>query len=549
MMAMMINHILKKRLLLPAIILLGCFSSAVLWGAQGATPEKDKYGGVLRIGLSREPLSLDPRSAGPSSTNQWGFQQLYSHLTEFREKDLDMIPGLAVKWDAKDDLTWIVQLRKGVKYHNGKEMTAEDVALNLDWKINSSKYTQERGWKPFRGRESATAVKNVTAVDRYTLRFNLKYPFAGFVNTVLGWGMQYGPIDPEVVEKYDRAVAMHPMGTGPFKFGEYVSGDHITLERFDGYWGRKPYLDKVLFRFFPDAQTRLLALQKGEVDIAEIDTRSVSLLEKDPNVKIYKIAPPTRMEGFVWFNFRRWPMNQLKFRRAVAMGADWRGIAEAAVPKGCYIPWLSLFKGSFVENPEAEKWFPTYNPKEARRLLSEVEKEAGKSIPPIYALARENMLGANIAMLAANQLKKIGLNLDLQIKERNVAINIKARDPKVPWDIAFWSKKGPGIDPSDCAREFFSESRASGDGQNMPGYKDPKVEELIIKAAATYDRRERIKLYQELERILLKDQQVVLPLVNIPWIYGVRKNVHDFKPHKSSFLYIVSPWSNIWVEK
>ncbi len=525
-------------------------ASSLFWGGQALVPEKDKYGGVLRIGLSREPLSLDARAGGPSSTNQWGFQQLYSHLAEFGEQGVaEMIPGLAVKWEKKDDVTWIVQLRKGVKYHNGKELTAEDVALNFDWKINSSKYVKERGWKPATGRESTTALKNVMALDRNTLRFDLKYPFAGFVNQIMGWGLQYGPIDPDVVEKYGRATAMHPVGTGPFKFGEYVTGDHITLERFDGYWGRKPYLDKVIFRFFPDAQTRLLALQKGEVDIAEIDPQNVSLLEKDPNIKVYKIAPPTRMEGFVWFNFRRWPMNQLKFRRAIAMGADWRGITKAAVPKGRYIPWLSLFKGSFVENPEAEKWFPSYNPQEAKRLIGEVEKEAGKMIPPIYALARENMLGANIAMLAANQLKQIGITLDLQIKERNVANEIKARNPQVPWDIAFWSKKGPGIDPSASAGEFYSQTRSAGDGQNMPGYKDPKVEELAVKGAGTYDRKERIKVYQEMEKILLKEQMVALPLVNIPWIYGVRKNVQDFKPHNSSFLYIVSPWSNIWVKK
>jgi peptide/nickel transport system substrate-binding protein len=533
-------------IILPVLIVI--LTSASL-NAQSQALEKERFGGVLRIGIPREPLSLDPRGAGPSSTNQWGFQQIYSHLAEFGEKGLDMIPGLAVKWEKKDDVTWIVQLRRGVKYHNGKEMTAEDVALNFDWKINSPKYVKERGWKPARAREAVMALKDVVALDRYTLRFDLKYPFAGFVSTVLGWGLQYGPIDPEVVDKYERAVATHPVGTGPFKFVEYVPGDHITLERFDDYWGRKPYLDKVVFRFLPDAQTRLLALQKGEVDIAEIDPRNVSFLEKDPNIRIYKIPPPTRMEGVVWFNFRRWPMNQLKFRRAVAMGADWRGIAQAAVPKGCYIPWRSLLKGSFVENPEAEKWFPLYNPKEAKQLINEVEKEAEKSLPSLYTLVWENSLESNIALLAANQLKQIGVILDVQAKERNVSINMRGRDPKVIWDITVAGIKGPGIDPNDGVRVFYSETRGAGDGLNRPGYKDSKVDELVVKGAGTYDRKARIKVYQEVEKILLKDQVAVLPLVNPPWIYGVRKNVQDFKPHKSSFLYIVSPWSNIWVKK
>lgn len=546
------NSSSKYLLLTITLVLLGIFISPSAF-AQKNIPEKEKYGGVLKIGVPKDPMSIDARYAGGSVTDMWGPQHIYDRLGQWKEKIMTKtIPALAVKWEKQDDLTWIVHLRRGVKYHNGKELTAQDIALNYDWKINSKKYLKEKGWKPPRVRSTVVAIKSVEALDRYTLKFNLEHPFAPFENIALGWGLQFGPIDPDVVEKYGRATAMNAVGTGPFKLVEYVPADHITLEHFDDYWGGKPYLDKVIIRIIPDDLTRSLALEKGELDIAcSLALQSVPQLKGNPNIKTYQLTSASKTYGVLWFNFRRWPMNQLKFRQAIAMGVDWENVVKGSFPKGTATIWHSLLRGSFAENPEAEKWFPKFNPSKAKELLKEVEKEAGKPIPPIYFLSRSGGGGIDqtVSQFASEQLRKIGLKINLYVLEYEVAKDKMKRDPKNEWDLGLTSVKGSGMDPMQAAEDFESDNPASFDNTNREGYKNPKIDKLFEEGLRTYDLKKRIKIYQEFERIVLKDDLVCLILYNTPVVYGVRKTVHDFKPHDSAFLYIFTPWNNMWIEK
>ncbi len=124
-----------------ALLVCGSVLSSVGWCAQKAATEKEKFGGELRIAVDATMISLDSRYAGVSAGSHQGYQHIYDHLATWTEQGASkMLPGLATEWKKVDDVTWIVKLRNGVKYHNGKELTAQDVAQNFDWKINSKKY-------------------------------------------------------------------------------------------------------------------------------------------------------------------------------------------------------------------------------------------------------------------------------------------------------------------------------------------------------------------------------------------------------------------------
>ena len=123
------------------------------------------------------------------------------------------------------------------------------------------------------------------------------------------------------------------------------------MDRFDDYWGGKAYLDRVIFRIIPDDFTRFIALQRGEVDIAlELRLSQIDQLKKDPNLRYYLLSH-YRSGVAMWFNFRRWPMNQLKFRQAVAMGVDWDKISQSVFPKGAEKIIRTMFQGTWIENP------------------------------------------------------------------------------------------------------------------------------------------------------------------------------------------------------
>lgn len=545
---MRIKKLGKLFLFSTASILTLVFNSSWL-NAQEKVSEKERYGGSLVIAIPNDPGTLDARYIQGSST-QRGQQQLYSALAEYGPKGVrQVVPGLATAWKRVDDVTWLVHLRRGVKFHNGKELTAEDVVKNFDWKINVKKYL-DKGWRRPGAASLAVPIKSVEAVDKYTLKFTMKYIYPRFAEMTLNFQTR-GIIDPDIVEKYEKQATLYPIGTGPFKLAEWLPGDHVTMERFDGYWAKRPYLDRVILRVIPDTLTRFIALQTGEVDIAtELLLSQVIQLKKDPNLRCNIVYEGRRKGVALWFNHRRWPMNQLKFRQAVAMGVDWGGIVKASFPEGTGKVVRTLLQDSPLENPEAKKIIPPYDPKRAKQLLKEVEKEAGKPIPAISAIVspgKQNTM-ANALQIAVEELKAIGLNSKFNVLPYNVHQDKTRRDPKVDWDVTIYDFVAPAVDPIDTMQYFYSKSPNAGDRQNMPGYNNPNADELILKGMATYDEKERTKIYQELEKIILKDL-VVLPIFAVPTIIGYNKRVHDFPAHDSAKVWICTPWNNVWLDK
>ncbi len=543
---------LKEKLCLFLITVLALSFALSSAHAQQTATDKGKDGGTLRIAIPKDFRSLDGRYFSASGVNNRGQQQLYNRMVEFGPKGVqDIIPSLATDWKRIDDVTWLVHIRKGVKWHDGKEMTAEDLVKNYDWRINVTKYRKEKNWKPPQGTTTYIQFKNVEAVDKNTLKFTLKYPVGPFLELNLAWGVR-SFIEPDVVEKYEQRATLHPVGTGPFKFVEAVSGSHVILERFEDYWGGKAYLDKVIIRIIPDAQTRLVALQIGEVDIAtDLLLNQVHIIQKDPNLKFNLLNDPMSSTcGNLLFNFRRWPMNQLKFRQAVAMGADWRYFVRALFPKGAEATRYTLSERTWMENKEAKALVPTYNPKKARQLLNEVEKEAGKPIPRIYIMAEDGkqQIAEGVLQIAARELKKIGLNLDVRILDFDVYKDLCRRNPTSPWDIRIGDVNGAAFEPSKTITDFYSKTGGGGDGESMDAYKNPKLDELYLKLCAVYDKEERKKTFQEAEKILLKDL-VVMPLFDVPYIFAYNKRVKDFPVHDSAHILLRTTWNNVWLEK
>ncbi len=542
---------LQRLFLICTVSILTLIFASTLLNAQKKVSEKEKYGGTLTIAVPFDPKSLDPRYLPGSSNSCFGYEKIYDRLVDYSEAGAsEVIQMIAESWKQVDDLTWLVNIRKGVKFHNGKELTAEDVWKNIDWKLNPEKYTKEKGWRPPRVRGyTKPVIKKLEIVDKYTLKFTLIQPYAPFVNACLNWSLQ-GVIDPDVVEKFGKEATLRPIGTGAFKFVEWVSGDHITLERFDEYWGGKAYLDRVIFRVIPDGQTRLIAFQKGEVDAAiNLPLTSLPLLKKDPNLRYFLVNDITRGGSALYFNLRRWPMNQLKFRQAVAMGVDWVKITKTAFPEGTAVFYRSFLKGSWAENPEAETLLPPYNPEKAKKLLKEVEKEAGKPLPKeIDGITIQEPIHSSVMLMAAEQLKKIGINLKVRVLELNVVLDITRRQPRVDWEIMSEYEKGAGFDPSAWSKQYNSKQVGAGDGRNLPAYENPEYDKLDDKANSIYDRKERKKYYQQMEKMILRDLPE-MPIFGIPFVFGYNKKVHDLRNHNSRFLFLKSPWNNVWVEK
>jgi peptide/nickel transport system substrate-binding protein len=498
-----------------------------------------RYGGTLRIGVLIPQFDkvdfryLTVQLYVPSP------DMIYDGLLQWGEKGYEKpVPMLATSYETKDNKVWMFRLRKGVKFHNGREMTAEDFKTNFDWIIETPK-----GWKPLQRRASFKDLEKAEVIDKYTLKVTLKRPFAPFPRILASDMRAIAP--PEEVEKWGDNFTFHPVGTGPFKAVD-MKEDKIVLERFEGYWGPKPYVDRVEYIFYRSDESRLIGLQKGEIDIAYLYDDAKPVLDKDTNLAYYQIIIAESLNK-MYFNMRRWPMNDIRFRKAVWMGADWKNIAINAHPFKSGNPARTFFEYSKYFNPEALKLVPPYNPEEAKKLIQAVEKDAGKKIPPIYWLDNDGVDRRALGELAKIQLAQIGVPLNLQILPRGVYISKLLRDPKIEWDMA-QNGIGFGCEAYVGLGYYMTNSGSGADGKSLGGYSNPEMDRWVNKAVEAMGEEERVKCYQEAEKVLLKDVAGI-PLYPTRALMAYNKKVKGVRANELASILVTRDWANMWIDK
>ncbi len=211
-------------------------------------------GGTLRIGLDVDAGSGDPRLM--RDTSAFRLRELvFDGLVEM-QPDYTLAPSLAESWENPDELTWIFNLREGVKFHNGDELTAEDVKFTFDTILDEAFASPSRAF--------FTPIQSIDVVDDYTVQFTLDQPYGPFLSYLTM------PIVPKAVAEADpEAFSNNPIGTGPFKFVEWKRGDSISLAANDDYWNGRPKLDGIELNVVPDNTARVVALESGDLDLVQ----------------------------------------------------------------------------------------------------------------------------------------------------------------------------------------------------------------------------------------------------------------------------------------
>ncbi len=510
-----------------------------LFSEEGKAQDKGKYGGALKIGVTVPQYDkIDVRYATSKSIGP-SFNMIYETLFGWGKGGFsDLRPVLASGYETKDNKVWIIYLKKGVKFHNGREVTAEDVKTNLDWAISTPP-----GWKPVRFSEYIKCMKKVDVIDRYTIRITLDKPFFPFIR-ILTMAVR-GIAPPEEVQKWGDQFNFHATGTGPFKIKD-IRPERIILERFDQYWGPKPYLDQVIYIPIRSDEARLIALQTGDIDMAHLYDEARPNLEKDPNLTYVPVIN-TEVQIKIYFNMRRWPMNDIRFRKAVAMGADWRAIAANSSAYKSAIPFLTYLDRTVWKNEEAEKLLLPYSPEEAREMIKEVEKEAGKKVPPIFWLDSNAAPQVRTAEMAQGQLSLVGIKLDLNLLSQAIWYEKLLRNPKIEWDMGGYAM-GPAVDPMNSFNTFATDSKVGADGKSLGGYSNPEFDKWLTKAESALNFGDCKKAYQEAEKILLKDIPAICLYPN-RYLVAYNKKVKGFIATDEGGIIVTSFWNNIWIEK
>ncbi|MBO3801152.1 MAG: ABC transporter substrate-binding protein [Thermoproteota archaeon] len=502
-----------------------------------------KLGGTLVVIQVGDPKSFNP----DAQVDDMGFpifQNLFDKLVTL-DIDYNIIPDLAYKWDVSSDgLIYTFYLYKNATWHDGVPVTAWDVKWTFET-INKSKGIAYSWIK-------ASNIKSIDVVDNYTVRFVLKQPFAAFLSFLAWYGTFVMPkhiyqnfsdwMDPK------NAALQKPIGSGPFKFVEWVKGDHVTLEANDNYFKGRPYLDKLVFKIIPDANTALSSFLAGEGDVLAVRPPFSEIPKLNSTSGVIVIMRPVPSRWYLGFNLLRYPFNDKTLRLAIAYAINRTYIVEKALynygfpAEGGYVPAI---KWAF--NPNAK--LPEYNVSLANKLLDEAGYKLGSDgirVTPNgtklsikYTYFTTGPETEAIGVIIKEQLKKIGIDVTLEGLEIGTWEQKVVRERN--FDIALCDGfEGP--DPDNMRSRF-----ALGAYLNFANYSNVEYLKLLENASTTTNFETRKELYWKAQEVFVQDL-AYLPLVDLVAFYIWKKEFHGL-PWESSGKVNYNSYAITWWEK
>jgi peptide/nickel transport system substrate-binding protein len=460
---------------------------------------------------SNEPNSLyPPVGTGPFGSLQYA---LFDPLVDHNEK-MEPLPGLALSWEvASDKLTWTFKLRQGVKFHDGTDFNANAVKVTLERILDPKTGAQRRS--------VYTVIKSVDVVDPQTVKITTTDPFADLPFLLMDRSAFI--VSPTSLEKQGVAdFGLHPVGTGPFKFVEWVPNDHITLEANPDYWRGKAKVSRITYKIVPETAARTAALRAGEADIVlGLSPNDLESLKKDLNLVILQKDSLTQVTSEM--RQTKPPFSDKRVRQAMNYAIDrnsivkdiMRGVGRVADSPGPPGVWGS------VSLPVYE-----YNPDKAKQLLADAGYPNGFEGNLFYVSGR---WGGDDQVTQALQAywNTIGVKIKLQKVDTAGLDEMLARDPDT---MAGWTTQQ--IRTSTYLDyhlyRLFNTEAARMKGAQRSGYSNPKVDELLAKGRASFDQNERKQYYGEAQKLIWDDAAFIWVFVQQN-VLGARKGVEGYE--------------------
>lgn len=500
-------------------------AGSILWAlpAQGAD---------LRIGLAADVTSMDPHflNIAPNINIAWHVFDALTHVDE----DARLIPGLAVSWRAIDATTWEFKLRRGVRFHDGAELTAEDVAFSIErtFQVPNGQF-----------RTFTQRIVGKEVVDAHTLRLKTATPYAMVpydLNSVFivskKAAARSGP------EDFDSGKAM--IGTGPFRFLRFARGDRVELARNDGYWGAKSPWEKVTFRIVPTDPARLAGLLSGELDaIEQVPTADLPRIRRDARLQTaQKVSWRTIFFYLDQYRDRapgladktgkpleRNPFRDLRVRQALSKAIHRQAIAERLMD-GAALPASNLVSPPVFGHAPDLKPEP-YDPEGAKRLLAEAGYPQGFSMT-LSATNNRYVNDEQIAQSVAQMLARVG------VRARVEALPVNAYLPKGRKGEFAFAMFGWGSFSGDLALRSLLATADPDKGFgafNWSGYSNPRVDAFLERAFASVDEKRREALARDAMRLAMRDYAVI-PLHHQVTTWAMRKAL-AYAPRTDEFTF------------
>jgi peptide/nickel transport system substrate-binding protein len=495
---------------------IACFFSALavvgLFALLLPSTNVGAQGNMLRVARGGQGRSLDPHIRARFD-DRVVIAAIYEPLIN-SDKDGHFVPVLAKSWEiGSTGRVLTFHLREGVTFHDGTPFDAQAVKWNLARVLDPATGSDHR--QKFEG-----IIQGIQAVDPYTVRIYLTRPYPALFSDLTDRPGQM--VSPAAVKKFGKDYALHPVGTGPFKFVEWIPGNRVVVQRYENYWNRRAIKsDGIVFYDIPERAVAVARLQSGELDLVA-STGAGDLVVGGPEVLAvqrqagFKAIPsPNYQWESLQMRVDRPPFNNRSLRQAIAYAVDREQILKT-IYHGLGIATGKFFLEGWWADPKYVGI--TYDPSVARAKL----KESGYLDNPIpltlYIQASDSQLGE----LVQAQLAAIGLKVGLQLSSES---DFYPRLIEGTYAFAGPARWTPRVDPHGLANILFHSTKGNS---NTTRYRNVQADSLLDEASAMEDPEQRVQVYHQIERLVVDDAPYVFYYAS-PGYALMKEAVHGFE--------------------
>lgn len=464
--------------------IVACSMLAALAGASSAPAAEPKPGGTLTLGLAQDPIIVDPLRTGSFTERQFG-ATVYESLFDVDEKG-KVVPFLAESYEVSPDgKVYTIKLRPGITFHDGTPLNAQAVVLNV-----------ERVRNPANGCRCLSQVSDIDAVkalDDTTVEFRLKEPSAAFTAILAdAAGIM---VSPTAFQADPTGIGTKPVGTGPFKFVEWIKSSRFVVEKYPNYWREgRPYLDRLILRGMQNPETAQAALLSGQLDMLLQPSFRFAAQMIQQNRFVVRQPGGFGYDG-VYMNLSVGPLKDVRVRRAIAHAMNRELLRKAighGIPELAYSPF-----GPGMEVHQPVKNYPEYDLAKAQALIAEYGQ------PVSFTLSFNNTPTTQLLAQSLQEMwRQAGISVTLQALDQNRLVqNMSSKQFEVSL-YRFTGRVDPHINTFPFFHSRFAEQNPSS---NYVHYANPEVDRLLEEGNATLDPAARKKIYGQLSEILAQD--------------------------------------------
>jgi len=521
----------RTGLLLGSVFVAGALALGAGTAAAAEAFACAKTGGDLVVGLEAAVPHLDQQTGSSSATRNVAMN-IYETLV-IRDAKMNPAPDLAESIETSaDGLVYTFKLRPGVKFHNGKPLTSADVVASFDrykeMGVNRSTLDVVAGWE---------------APDDMTFVITLSKAQPTFLESLSSYTV------PIVIIPSEQAAApagqIEPIGTGPFKFVEFVPDSHVTIARYDeyvpnttfeglsGFAGNKQAcVDNVTFRMLTEVGARMAALETGEVSIVEnVPTISQERLAATEGVELVRLPYHSINVGYP--NWSAPPTDNIKVRQAILAALNMEEIMEAATDGSYELNSTFQFPGTAYYSTAGEEFYNQHDPEKAKTLLA----EAGYNNEPVVLLTNQQFPSMyNTSLVMAEQLKAVGINAELRVLDWPTALATSEKET-TGWNFfyTFWATvtaQGGPASLRNLANHVY---------KPVDNAADPEFDAAFAQVQNGATIEERRAAFADAQTIAL-EKVMAIPFGTMPNAQGIRSNVENFEPFYNTRL------ANVWLD-